>query len=41
LRQGGLYIIEDWQWAHLANSEYQDGTKWAISRPCQISSSNC
>jgi predicted O-methyltransferase YrrM len=28
LRQGGLYIIEDWQWAHLANSEYQDGTKW-------------
>lgn len=25
LRQGGLYIIEDWQWAHIDNPEYQSG----------------
>jgi predicted O-methyltransferase YrrM len=25
LRQGGLYIIEDWQWAHIDSKVYQDG----------------
>ncbi len=28
LRQGGLYIIEDWQWAHMDVAAYQDGSKW-------------
>ena len=28
LRAGGLYIIEDWQWAHLDIPEYQSGAKW-------------
>ena len=26
LRQGGLYIIEDWQWAHINDPQYQNGT---------------
>lgn len=26
LREGGLYIIEDWQWAHLDVAEFQNGT---------------
>jgi len=25
LREGGLYIIEDWQWAHLNDARYQNG----------------
>ena len=25
LREGGLYIIEDWQWAHLDSAAYQNG----------------
>jgi predicted O-methyltransferase YrrM len=25
LRQGGLYIIEDWQWAHIDSPQYQNG----------------
>jgi hypothetical protein len=28
LRQGGLYIIEDWQWSHLDLPEYQNGAKF-------------
>jgi hypothetical protein len=26
LREGGLYIIEDWQWAHIEDPQYQNGT---------------
>jgi predicted O-methyltransferase YrrM len=26
LREGGLYIIEDWQWAHIDDPQYQNGT---------------
>lgn len=26
LRQGGLYVIEDWQWAHIDDPQYQNGT---------------
>jgi cephalosporin hydroxylase len=26
LRRGGLYVIEDWQWAHLDVPAFQDGT---------------
>ena|ERR1700733_2826628 len=26
LREGGLYIIEDWQWAHIDQPQYQNGT---------------
>jgi hypothetical protein len=25
LREGGLYIIEDWQWAHMNDARYQSG----------------
>lgn len=25
LREGGLYIIEDWQWAHMDDARYQSG----------------
>ena len=25
LREGGLYIIEDWQWAHMDDPRYQNG----------------
>jgi cephalosporin hydroxylase len=25
LREGGLYIIEDWQWAHMDDARYQNG----------------
>ncbi len=25
LREGGLYIIEDWQWAHMDDPRYQSG----------------
>jgi cephalosporin hydroxylase len=25
LREGGLYIIEDWQWAHMNDARYQNG----------------
>jgi hypothetical protein len=28
LREGGLYIIEDWQWAHMDVAEYQTGAKF-------------
>ena len=28
LREGGLYIIEDWQWAHMDVAEYQSGAKF-------------
>jgi Methyltransferase domain len=28
LREGGLYIIEDWQWAHMDSPEYQSGEKF-------------
>jgi cephalosporin hydroxylase len=28
LREGGLYIIEDWQWAHMDAAEYQTGEKF-------------
>jgi hypothetical protein len=28
LREGGLYVIEDWQWAHIDHPQYQDGTVW-------------
>jgi cephalosporin hydroxylase len=28
LREGGLYIIEDWQWAHMDAVEYQSGAKF-------------
>ena len=28
LRQGGLYVIEDWQWSHLELAEYQNGIKF-------------
>ena len=26
LREGGIYVIEDWQWAHLDDPQYQNGT---------------
>lgn len=28
LRAGGLYIIEDWQWAHMDNLDFQSGKVW-------------
>jgi hypothetical protein len=28
LREGGLYIIEDWQWAHMDSPQYQSGEKF-------------
>jgi predicted O-methyltransferase YrrM len=28
LREGGLYIIEDWNWAHYGAEIYQSGEKW-------------
>src|SRR6201999_1342977 len=28
LREGGLYIIEDWQWAHMDAAIYQSGEKF-------------
>jgi SAM-dependent methyltransferase len=26
LREGGIYVIEDWQWAHIDDPQYQNGT---------------
>jgi hypothetical protein len=25
LREGGIYVIEDWQWAHIDDAQYQSG----------------
>jgi hypothetical protein len=29
LRTGGLYVIEDWQWAHIDGPAYQSGGRFA------------
>ena len=33
LRPGGLYVIEDWAWAHFPEELWQDGGGWFHDRP--------